>query len=251
MPDDPVIMVKDVSFSYGETHALERVNLTVEGGGFICMIGPNGGGKTTLLRLLLGLIKPDSGQIQVMGQSPQEARSRIGYVPQYTRFDLLFPVTVADVVLMGRLRKRWGFYSRGDRLAVDASLEEVGLTGLQKRPFSDLSGGQRQRVLIARALSGNPEILMLDEPTANVDSLVGVKLNTLFQRLNRRMSIILATHDMGFVMETVRGVVCVNRKVVFHPTSQIDEGIVREAYGTDMRLVRHDMFCSDEELTIG
>lgn len=243
----PVIAVHDVSFSYGEVPVLEGVNVTVEEGQFLCMIGPNGGGKTTLLRLLLGLLKPDTGEIQVLGKAPEEACRRVGYVPQHTLFDPQFPVTVMDVVLMGRLRGQLGLYSKLDRQMAYQSLQEVGLADLERRHFSALSGGQRQRVLIARALTGDPEILLLDEPTANVDVVAESQLNEILQVLNRRMTILLATHDVGFVSEAVKGVLCVNRRVVYHPTGEINGRIIRETYGTQMRVVRHDLFCGEEE----
>ncbi len=245
MAGQTAITVEDVFFSYEDLPVLEDVNFTIEKGQFLSMIGPNGGGKTTLLRLLLGLLKPDRGEIRIFEQPPKAVRQKIGYVPQYSLFDPQFPVTVMDVVLMGRVKNRFGMYSKEDRTAAGLSLGEVGLSALKKRALPALSGGQRQRVLIARALVGEPEILLLDEPTAHVDSSVGDKLNSLLQDLNKRMTIMLATHDMGFVSHLVGGVICVNRKVVMHPTSKIDGETINRVYAGDMRLVRHDIFCGE------
>lgn len=142
---------------------------------------------------------------------------------------------------MGRLRNRPGPYSRKDRRAAEASLEEVDLLPYRRTLFSDLSGGQRQRVLIARALVGDPRILLLDEPTSSIDVVVESRLNQLLQRLNERMTIILATHDMGFVSNLVESVICVNRRVHMHPVEDIKQGTIEDTYGEIMRIVRHDI----------
>lgn len=229
-----------VDFSYGGAPVIENADFAVADGDFMSVIGPNGAGKTTLAKLLLGLLEPRSGTIRVFGRAPRAARSQLGYVPQYAQFDPAFPVTVMDVVLMGRLRPGIGPYRRQDRSAAYAALGEVGLEGLERRPFSRLSGGQRQRVLIARALAGDPRLLILDEPTANVDAAVESRLSTLLRRLNERMTILLITHDLGFVSEAVRHVVCVNRWVKVHPTEEVTPDMITELYGGNVRLVRHD-----------
>ncbi len=207
----------------------------------VSLIGPNGGGKTTLFRLLLGLLRPGHGTIRIFGQTPERARTRVGYVPQYARFDPRFPISVRDVVAMGRLGSlRTGPYRNSDREAALEALEEVGLTDLRSRPFADLSGGQRQRVLIARALAAKPELLLLDEPTANVDRAAETKLYELLRMLNRRLTILMASHDVGFVTKFVKQCLCVNRNVILHPTAKLDGGIIAELYGSEMAVVRHD-----------
>jgi zinc transport system ATP-binding protein len=228
---------------------LEDVNLVVGGRQTVCVVGPNGGGKTTLMRLILGLLTPDRGELRVFGQPPQRVRRRIGYMPQHVRHDSQFPVTVMDIVLMGRLgqpgmRGLLGWYGRGDRRAARDALEQVHLEDVARRPFARLSGGQRQRVLIARALCCEPELLLLDEPTANVDSLVEARLFEVLQELNRRMTVVVVSHDMGFVSSLVESVICVNRQVVVHPTSQLSGAAIQSIYGGDVRLVRHgDVVC--------
>lgn len=250
-PGNRVIEVDNVTFSYDTVPVLENVTISVDEKQLLYIIGPNGGGKTTLLRLLLGLLHPDKGTITVFGKQPEHSRHRMGYIPQYQQFDPKFPVTVFEVVLMGRLGNGFGFYTKKDRSIASSCLEKVGLFGLQDRSFTDLSGGQRQRVLIARALASEPELLILDEPMASVDVSVRDKLSTILSQLNQEMTILLTTHDFGFVNESVKGVVCVNRKVVFHPTNTIDGDAIRQTYGSQMNLIRHDLFCSNEDLHHG
>ena len=238
---DPVITIRNVSYTYGGEPVLIKVYFKIFPLDLVSLIGPNGGGKTTLFKLLLGLLQPDSGRIRVFGHSPEKARNRIGYVPQYTRHDPKFPVSVMDVVTMGRLGNlHIGPYRSKDRDAAAAALEEVGLYPLRRRLFSDLSGGQRQRVLIARALTCRPELLFLDEPTANVDRVMEQRLYELLRRLNERLTILMASHDVGFVTKFVRQCLCVNRKVLLHPTATLDGEVIRDLYGSEMALVQHE-----------
>lgn len=240
MTAEPIIEVRDLSFAFGTTPVLDEVNLTIRRGDYVCMVGPNGGGKTTLLRLILGLLTPTRGTLRVFGTSPVEARRRIGYMPQHAQLDAQFPVRVRDVVLMGRLRNaRLGPFGGDERAKAAAALAEVGLSDYAKRPFSALSGGQRQRVLIARALACEPELLLLDEPTANLDPLVQDEMNDLLRELNRRLTVILVSHDVGFVAQQVKTVVCVNRNVRVHGAEAITGDSIRALYGHDVQLVHH------------
>ncbi|MBU0992066.1 MAG: ABC transporter ATP-binding protein [Proteobacteria bacterium] len=246
MKDEIVIDIKNVSFGYGREPVLENVNISVRQNDFASIVGPNGSGKTTLLKLLLGLLPPDKGSITILGKTPEKARLDIGYMPQYAHLDMKYPVTVMDVVLMGRLHHNLGFrFSRKDREIAYGALEEVKLKDISSRVFSELSGGQRQRVLIARALCCKPAILFLDEPTSNMDPEVEEALFTILQDLNKRMTILLVSHDLGFVSKVVKSVICVNRKVVVHPTSEINGTMINEIYGGDLRMVRHDHICSE------
>lgn len=240
---DPVpVCLHDVSFSYGGETVLKRINLDIFEHDFACVVGPNGGGKTTLLKLIVGALKPQSGRVRIFGTPPDKAVHQIGYTPQHLHFDPLFPISVLEVVLMGRLdHLRWGAYRRADREAAMAALNEVGMAPHAKRPFSALSGGERQRVLIARALVCSPALLLLDEPTANVDSAVGARLLDLLHELNGRMTILMVSHDLRFVSGHVSKVVCVNRGVTMHPTSHITGEIIKEVYGADVRLILHDL----------
>ncbi len=245
----PVVEFSDVSFSYNGTLVLEDVNLHVNEGDFLSLVGPNGGGKTTMLKLVLGLLRPDSGVVRVFGDAPVKARGRIGYMPQRASLDPLFPVTVTDVVLMGRLGQNpvSGFFSKADRAAAEKALEMVELVDLRNKPFAELSGGQSQRVLLARALVPDPKLLILDEPMAHVDIAVGTELHELLKELNKQMTIMLVTHDLGFVSGYVSSVACVNRRVLEHPTCEISGEMIHELYGTHVHMVRHDAVTGREQ----
>jgi zinc transport system ATP-binding protein len=242
MDAKPVIEIDNVSFSYDGLHALEDVSFTVHERDFISIVGPNAGGKTTLMKLILGLLKPSRGTVRVFGQPPVKTRSRIGYMPQHASLDPFFPVSVLDVVLMGRLGNghTFGLFRRNDREAAMEALREVEMYPFRQRSFSTLSGGQRQRVLIARALTSRPELLLLDEPTSNIDIAVETELYELLKRLNERITILLVTHDLGFVSKYVKSVACVNRKVVVHPTSEIRGEMIYEMYGSQVHMIRLD-----------
>ncbi|HPF71836.1 MAG TPA: ATP-binding cassette domain-containing protein [Candidatus Krumholzibacteria bacterium] len=237
-----------LDFSYGPDPVLRGVSLAIPEGDFVSVVGPNGSGKTTLLKLALGLLKPDRGEVAVFGQPAGRARRRVGYVPQHPRLDPMFPVSALDVALMGRLGRTPGPgpWRAADREAALAALAEVGLADLAPRHFAALSGGQKQRVLIARALAGGPDLLLLDEPTAGLDAHVEEGFYRLLQDLNRRLTIVMVSHDLGFVSAFVKSVVCVGRDVVVHPTSAVTGQVIADLYGSDVRLVRHDHRCSEE-----
>ena len=248
MPESHVIEFEEVSFSYNGSPVLKDVSLAVEELEFLSIVGPNGGGKTTIFKLILGLVKPDSGKVTVFGQPPARVRSRIGYVPQHASLDPLFPVSVMDVVLMGRLGngRGFGFFHGRDRAAAREALEKVELYEFSGRSFSELSGGQQQRVLIARALVSEPELLLLDEPTSNIDTAIETEFYEILKKLNEKMTVILVTHDLGFVSRYVNSVACVNRRVVVHPTCDITGQMIHEIYGSDVHMVRHDHRCTEE-----
>ncbi|MEJ2581142.1 MAG: ABC transporter ATP-binding protein [Acidobacteriota bacterium] len=247
MTDDsppPVIEIRDLGYRYdGGPPVLEDVNLEIAAGDFASVIGPNGGGKTTLVKLIVGLLTPTTGQVTVFGVSPHRASPRIGYMPQHAMMDPRFPVRAIDVVLMGRLgiERTFGRFGRKDRSAAVAALRTVGLEDSGYRPFSDLSGGQRQRVLLARALATDPELLLLDEPAAGLDHKVEQDFFDLLQELNRSLTIILVTHDLGFVAGFVRTVICVHGQVDIHTTAELDGRTISEIYDSDVRMVQHGL----------
>ena len=239
--------IRDLWFSYDSLPVLQDVNLSISAGQKVCMVGPNGGGKTTLMKLILGLLRPTRGQVRVLGGQPSAQRKRIGYAPQHAAFDPKFPVSVTDVVLMGRIGQTGvlGPYRRSDRLASAEALEAVGLGDLARRAFSDLSGGQRQRVLIARAIASSPELLLLDEPTANLDIGVEAEFHQLLEQLSEKLTLVMVSHDVGFVSQLVDKVVCVHGSVAVHPTAELTGELMRDLYGHDVMLVRHDHNCQD------
>ena len=240
------VEIKNVAFAYQQRDILKNVNLSVPRGDFATIVGPNGGGKTTLLKLLLGLLKPSSGTIKIFNDTPTKSRAKIGYMPQYSHLDMQFPVTVMDVALMGRLSKcRWGRYSNHDKDAATNALGEVKMDAYRKTHFNALSGGQKQRVLIARALCSEPQLLLLDEPTSNIDQESERDLYNILNRLNQRMTILLVSHDLGFTSQVVKSVICVNRQVVIHPTTTMDGTMIKDIYGGDLKMIRHDHRCCE------
>jgi zinc transport system ATP-binding protein len=245
MNEPPVIILDDVWFCYDGPPVLEAVNLHIHRGDFACVVGPNGGGKTTLLKLILGLLSPTHGSVRVFGVAPHHVRRRIGYAPQQSQFDPKFPASVMDVALTGRMGRTrlLGPYGRGDKQAAGRALDEVGCYDLRRQAFPSLSGGQRQRVLIARALASEPELLLLDEPTANLDVKVEGEFQELLRELNKRLTIVLVSHDVGFVAPFVKTVVCVRHRVSAHPTSELTGELISDLYGQEVRMIQHAHDC--------
>ena len=235
-----MIEVKDLWFSYNGHTVLKEVDLRIDEKNFTVLIGPNGGGKTTLVKLMLGLLKPDQGTVSIMGKPPREAARRIGYVPQGIGFNKSFPVSVTDVVLMGRLGARKGRsgYSAADRIAVQKSLEQLGMWEYRSRRIGELSGGQRQRVFIARAIVNDPDILFLDEPTASVDSKGQTEFYQLLRELNEQTTILVVSHDLMMISSYVKSVACVNKHLHYHGAAEVTQEMV-EMYCCPVELVAH------------
>lgn len=239
--DNPVITLRNVSFAYDHVPVLDNISLEIADKEFLGIIGPNAGGKSTLLKLVLGLLKPQSGSIRILGKKPRQQRRLVGYVPQYPAFSRDFPITVKQAVLLGRLGKSRiiGGYSAQDYRAAEKALTEVEAENLSDRLIGALSGGQLQRVLLARALVSDPQILILDEPTANIDMRLENDIFDHLKRLNERMSIIVVSHDIAFISDYVHRVACLNRTLVCHETSKIDGLMMQDLYGDNVRMVAH------------
>ncbi len=212
---DEIIHFDHVHFDYGQTPILKDLSLRVFPGEFIHIIGPNGGGKTTLLKLLMGFLKPSSGKLSINGKSPKEMQHQIAYVPQVFTFDKLFPISVLEVVLAGRLSKLpWhGRYSKEDRARAMAVLEQVGMQDFHSHPIGELSGGQVQRVLIARALASDPQILLLDEPTSCIDHSAQLAIDQILKSLKGKLTILMVTHDLDHMGKNSDRIFCIHGRL--------------------------------------
>ena len=229
---DPIIQITDLNFAYNGQRVLENVNLTIVEGDFVAMIGPNGGGKTTLLKLMLGLLKPDHGDIRILGRRPSQASHKIGYVPQDVNINRRFPITAMDVVLMGKLApgRRWSRNSARDRHDALDALDRIDMADFADRRIGELSGGQRQRVFIARALVTHPRLLLLDEPTASIDTRGQTEFYQLLKRLNEEVSILVVSHDLLVISTYVKSVACVNRRLHYHNQAEITGDMLETMY---------------------
>lgn len=239
MPEDTIVEIKNVWFGYNERQVLQDVSLDIRQGDFIAMIGPNGGGKTTLLKLMLGLLRPDSGSIRIMGRPAHKASHHIGYVSQYININRNFPITAIDVVLMGKLKpkKRWDSKSGQDRHEALEVLERMEVAAYASSKMDELSGGQRQRVFIARALVTRPKVLLLDEPTASIDAKGQAEFYRMLHALNKDITILVVSHDLVAISTHVKSVACVNKRLHHHHQAEITGEMLEEMYP-----------CTDEEV---
>jgi zinc transport system ATP-binding protein len=227
-----IIDIKDLDYAYNGEAVLEDVNLTVRQGDFTAIIGPNGGGKTTLVKLILGLLTPDRGTVRIDGTSPQKASRCIGYVPQNVHVNRSFPITTIDVVLMGKLdpKKRLSRQSKTNRRDALAALERLEVAGYADRKIGMLSGGQRQRVFIARALVDRPKLLLLDEPTASIDTKGQADFYRLLGELNKEITILVVSHDLLIISRYVKSVACVNKRLHYHDQGEITGEMLETMY---------------------
>ena len=227
-----IIEIKDLAFAYGGEAVLEDVNLSVRQEDFTAIIGPNGGGKTTLLKLVLGLLTPVKGTIRVDGKSPQEASPCVGYVPQNVHTNQSFPITAIDVVLMGKLdpKKRLSRRSAANRREALAALERLEMAAYADKKIGMLSGGQRQRVFIARALVARPKLLLLDEPTASIDTKGQADFYRLLRELNQDITVLVVSHDLLVISRYVKSVACVNKKLHYHDHPEITGDMLETMY---------------------
>ncbi|HUV51578.1 MAG TPA: ABC transporter ATP-binding protein [Dehalococcoidia bacterium] len=241
MPHHEVVKLEDVWVQYNGIPVLESINLSVLKDDFLGIIGPNGGGKTTLLKVILGLIKPSRGMVSVIGKPPEQSRSKIGYVPQHNLFDRSFPINVGDVVLMGRYGRTGLFkrYSSHDKEATQEALQTVGMLDYKDRQVGNLSGGELQRVLIARALVAEPRLLLLDEPTASVDPAMQTEFYELLEKLQQRMAIMLVSHDISAISIYVDTIACLNRQLHYHGSKELTPEILEATYKCPVQMIAH------------
>ena len=241
MADKEVVKLEGVWVQYNGVPILEGINLAIEQDDFLGIIGPNGGGKTTLLKVILGLISPSRGKVSVLGKPPEKSRSNIGYVPQHNLFDRDFPINVWDVVLMGRYGKSGLFrrYSSEDRRATQDALQTVGMLDYKDRQMGKLSGGELQRIFIARALVAEPRLLLLDEPTASVDPAMQTEFYELLEKLKKQMAIVLVSHDISAVSIYVDKLACLNRQLHYHGSKEITPEILEATYKCPVQMIAH------------
>ena len=234
----PVLELRNLSFSYGGAPVLLDINLTVFDRDYMVILGPNGGGKTTLAGLMLGLLQPQQGE--VLYHLP-DLKHRIGYVPQHSSFEKWFPLSVEQVVRTGLQFQRGLMhpFRREDRVKVAAVLEKLKLKHLAKERIGVLSGGQMQRVLTARALIADPKLLLLDEPTASIDSTSRTQLGGLLTDLNQKIPIVIITHDMTAVAADVNRIACVNQKLYLHRAGELTGETIEKVYGCPVELLAH------------
>jgi zinc transport system ATP-binding protein len=227
-----IIDIQNLNFSYNSQPVLLDVNLTIKSGDFAAMIGPNGGGKTTLLKLMLGLLDAGSGTMRIFDKRPQDVSHRIGYVPQDVHINKNFPVSALDVVLMGKLKpgKGWSRHSQQDRIAALNALEQVEMEKYHNHRIGDLSGGQKQRVFIARALVTDPELLFLDEPTSSIDTKGQTEFYSLLNALNEKITIIVVSHDLMVISGYIKSVICVNQRLHYHGHAELTGEMIEMMY---------------------
>jgi zinc transport system ATP-binding protein len=238
----PVIEIRDVSYSKNGREILSHVDLVVNQGDFYAIIGPNGGGKTTLLRIMLGLIPPGSGNVAVFGRPPDEVRDRIGYVPQFKTFDFSYPITVREMIrsgLMGHGRGVSRRISPGQEQEVDRVMESLGLSRLASQQVGRLSGGEQQRAIVARALVGDPDLLVLDEPTVYVDAPTELQFLDLLDVLRRTKTLVMVTHDIGVLPSHVNRIACLNHSIFTHGGAEITDEMLAFGYGCPVDLIAH------------
>ena len=219
--EEAILQIKNLSFSYDKELVLNNINLNVYKGDFLAIIGPNGGGKSTLLKLILGLLKSNKNTIKLFGKSIKENIQKVGYVPQNTNINTNFPIKVLDVVKMGHISKKRSFFSsKEEEQCALNSLKQVGMQEYANTKIGSLSGGQRQRVMIARALCANPSLLILDEPTASIDVAGQKQIYKLLEKLNKHISIIVVSHDISVILSYATKVAHINKQLVFHDISK-------------------------------
>lgn len=239
---ETALHIDNVSVYYGDEVALSNVCLDVAHGEMLGIIGPNGGGKSTLLKAILGLTPITTGSIRIYGQEPGKNKAAVGFVPQFATMDKQFPISAIEVVLTGRTKPGLSLfmkYSEEDKEIAYAQLKRVSIEHLANRQISELSGGEFQRLLIARALAVNPKLLLLDEPTASVDASSRNQIYQLLREINADMTIVLVTHDLLAISSEVRKLACLNGKLVYHGEPELNETIVNELYGCPVDLIAH------------
>jgi len=236
---EKAVEIKNLHYKVNNKTILEKINLEIYNREFLAIIGPNGGGKTTLLKMIIGLLKPTKGNIKVFGLKPETARKKIGYLPQRRHFDTDFPINVFETVLMGRYHGPLKGYTEEDKKKVDKWLERLEIDDLKDESLDNLSGGQLQRVFLARALVREGELLLLDEPTSSVDPLFQEKFYELLDELKHEMAIVMVSHDIGMVAAHVDRIACLNQRLFAHGTPKEALESIEDVYKCPVELIAH------------
>ena len=233
--ENPLIRMKNVDVAYQKDLVLSNISLTILPRDFLGIIGPNGGGKTTLIRTILGLIKPQKGSIEYALD-----KSDIGYLPQGNQVDDQFPITVREVVASGLVSGKMARTDRSQnkRRIIDQVLDQVGMRSLHARPIGKLSGGELQRTMLARAIVSSPKLLVMDEPDTHVDNKFEMELYTLLKELNQKMTILLVSHDIGIISPYIKTIACVNRNLHYHSSNEISEEQLK-VYNCPIEIISH------------
>jgi zinc transport system ATP-binding protein len=238
---NPLLQLTDISAAYDGKTVLSHVDLTVYHRDFLGIIGPNGGGKTTLIKVMLGLVKPTTGSLHFFRQGEEVHEIKMGYLPQYNQIDKKFPISVREVVLSGLAKEKplWRRYSAEQHERVSEMIVRMGLEGLEDRPIGALSGGQLQRAMLGRALVSNPEVVILDEPNTYIDKKFEARLYSLLEEINKERAVVLVSHDIGSVLQNVKTIACVNETLDYHPDTEVPAEWLEEHFGCPIDLLGH------------
>ena len=241
---NPIIEIKDLSAGYENKTVLSHVNLTIYERDFLGIIGPNGGGKTTLVKNILGLLKPTQGNIRFYKNGKEVTELNMGYLPQYSTIDKKFPISVYEVVLSGLTKQKslLSRYQPEHHEQVKHIIQRMGLEGLEERAIGELSGGQLQRALLGRALVSDPDLIILDEPNTYIDKRFEAKLYSLLEEINKERAIALVSHDIGTVLRQVKSIACVNEQVDYHPDTEVSTEWLEENFGCPIEMLGHGNF---------
>lgn len=239
--DNSIIKIENLSAGYENKTVLHDINLEVSEKDFLGIIGPNGGGKTTLMKVILGLLKPTEGKISYYNNGNPTEMLEIGYLPQYNSIDKKFPISVYEVILSGLNRQKNLFrrFTKEHHERVKETISMMGLEGMENKPIGQLSGGQMQRALLGRAIVSNPRAIILDEPNTYIDKRFEARLYSLLEEINKDRTIILVSHDIGSVLQNVKSIACVNGTLDYHPQSEVSAEWIEEKLQCPIELLGH------------
>lgn len=239
--NNSIIKIENLSADYDRKTVLHDINLEISEKDFLGIIGPNGGGKTTLMKVILGLLKPSEGKITFYDNGMPVEQLEIGYLPQYNSIDKKFPISVYEVILSGLNRQKSLFsrFTKEHHERVKGTISMMGLEGMENKPIGQLSGGQMQRALLGRAIVSNPKAIILDEPNTYIDKRFEARLYSLLEEINKQRAVILVSHDIGSVLQTVKSIACVNGTLDYHPQSEVSAEWIEEKLQCPIELLGH------------